>query len=251
MSGLSSYPRSYGEDLPPHVAQALLRHLPGKDRALYGDRYRRESIPPYLRPNHADSVQPGAIPATEPLPNPPLNNLDFLFQSRSLYVGVDAERIADLEQTIRDQDDPMQVVTAFSGQVLATVLQPDVTLCRIVGLALPISENERQRFRDSDWRMTNRPLGEWWVIKDLLVSFRSEAELRAALALRTEWNGDHGFISVTLQEPAAVLLGPAASQESVNPGAIFPGGGLQIYWPSAKHHPVNPVWSPMPWSSGS
>jgi hypothetical protein len=76
VSGLSSYPRSYGTSIPAHVAERLRKYLPPEDQALYEECYRRGEIPSYLHPNHSDVAdQPGAIPLTGSIPNPSLGNI--------------------------------------------------------------------------------------------------------------------------------------------------------------------------------
>jgi hypothetical protein len=118
-------------------------------------------------------------------------------------------------------------------------------------VAVPLTERDREKFHSGNWLWTNDPYGSWWLGTDPRESFSSEAEMRSALAIRTEWNGDHGMVSMVLHEPIAVLMGMAASQHSVDNERIFAGGGFQIYWPYARQSSWPIQWSPLQWEEGT
>lgn len=237
MGGLSSYPRSNGHTLPQRIAEAMRRYIPEQDQATFTDLYWSNPPASFLRPNTDDpNDQPGAIPKPEHLPYPSLSAVADLFAD-STPVPPEQEPLlqalrAFLQVEVSQAD---MVAQAFSRGVRMVVLPADIRLFRIVGVVVPKNELQLQKLRKGNWRITNDPLGDWWVTEQTMQAIQSEVGLRAKLALRTDWNGDHGIVSIELPEPVAVLIGPAASQVSADRYSIFPGGGQQVYWPVRLH----------------
>lgn len=252
MNGLSCYPRSYGSRLPPHIAEALRPYLQISDPefALYEKRYQEKVVPAFLQANSRDpDHQPGAVPRSstrEPIvatrleqvlwPVVPDKYCDQLMERLRSYP------LAELEE----------ILAAFQIPVRAETLPGGTSLCRIVGVTVPTNAQDKERLRNGKFDPVNRLYtGQWWVLERTLRKFMSEAEMRQELALRTEWNGDHGVIRHVTSEPVAVLVGPAARQNSANPGLVFPGGGIQIYIPRgafAKADGTGNDIHPLPWS---
>lgn len=259
MSGLSSYPRSNGQSLPGHVAAALQRHVPEADQNTYTAIYEAARLPDYLDVNHGDPHrQPGAVEIhdSDHLPHPSLTDVEAMLAADPFLPAESRALLEPLRSWLRQDattDNP--AFRAFTGDVMLRVLPAGTVLYRIIGVVMPQSENDLRRLRERRFRVSNDPLGDWWVDEDTLRSFRSETEMRFSLALRTEWNGDHGVVKIVLPEAVAVAYGPAASQHSADPRKVFPGGRHQVYLPLrdgpyadlADHLAENYAILPMPW----
>lgn len=256
MGGLSSYPRSNGQNLPPRIAEAMRRHIPEPDQAAFSEQYLRDQPPPYLHPNSFDPHdQPGAIPHPGVFPHPPLSTLDELLADPLPVPEEQQHLLKELETTLRGiaREEQGKIITAFSTGARLAVLSAGVRLFRIIGVVIPKEKTDLERLHDGTWHLTNDPLGDWWTTESTLSTIRSEADLRAKLAMRTEWNGDHGIGFIELTMPIAVIIGPAASQRSTDEGKIFSGGGQQIYW-HARRSPYRYAHLPIQrtnWSESS
>ncbi|WP_312284007.1 hypothetical protein [Candidatus Igneacidithiobacillus taiwanensis] len=259
MSGLSSYPRSYGHSLPGHVAAALQHHVPEEDRNTYATLYEKEPPPDYLDVNHGNPHrQPGAVKVTNfhHLIHPRLNNVESMLTADPFIPDVFKPLLEPLRAWLRqDAANENPVFKAFSEGVTLRVLPAGTVLYRIIGVVIPLSSEDVQWLREGHFRVSNDPLGDWWVDEVTLKGFRSEAEMRSSLALRTEWNGDHGVVQIVLPKEVAVAYGPASWQHSANPHMVFPGGGKQIFMP-LRDGPCSDLiddlarnlqLSPMPW----
>lgn len=105
-------------------------------------------------------------------------------------------------------------------------------------------------------RVVNYPAGSFWTYEDL-TQLNSEAEWRGSFAVKTEWNGDHGYVVYVLDRPQYVLFGLTGMQNSADPNKVFPGGGSQIYVPVGTLDPTKggtlsnkSVIQPFSWSNG-
>lgn len=91
------------------------------------------------------------------------------------------------------------------------------------------------------------PNGGYWTTRPP----GSDRELRADLAVRNDWNGNHGLVSYTPSEDIPVWTGRAAPQNATFPEGVeatqyLPGGGQQI-WLDYKQIPEADLKNPNLW----
>lgn len=110
----------------------------------------------------------------------------------------------------------------FSGTVILRIIPAGVTLYRTVGLVA-----QQSNYGGT----TNRPLGEFWATR-CPSTYASIVEWRRAVAVKEEWNGDYGYIPITLDKEVIVLEGVVGMQfNDIESGQVLPGGGWQVYIP--------------------
>lgn len=92
--------------------------------------------------------------------------------------------------------------------------------------------------------VTNMLLGKYW--EPICPSqYASEAQWRAATAVKAEWNGDHGYIEVQLNQEVYALIGKVGMQKlDRQSNEVLPGGGDQFYIPALNdNHLMQPIMS--------
>lgn len=111
----------------------------------------------------------------------------------------------------------------FSGQVNVIKLTVGTTIYRTVGLtAKGVGKG----------CVTNQPLGPYW--EALCPSTYPNIDAwRQATAVKAEWNGDFGYVAVTLTSELVMLSGAVGMQlvDAVN-RQVLPGGGQQYFIPN-------------------
>lgn len=116
-------------------------------------------------------------------------------------------------------------LTKFSGPVQLVVLPAGKTLYRTIGLTTGSA---------SHGTITNKLLGPYWEP----VCPREHGDIstwRAKTAVLPQWNGDWGYIEVTLKKDVTALQGMVAMQPLGGSGdRVLPGGGQQIYLPQLR-----------------
>ena len=120
----------------------------------------------------------------------------------------------------------------FQGDVTPTYLEPGKTYYRWVGDG-------------------SAPNGAFWSPTP---PRGGTGELRSDLAVKNEWNGDHGIVAFTPSHRIPVYSGPAAPQWGTgSTDHYLPGGGTQIWAEPYKLGPGDGEWSiaPVPEGSGS
>lgn len=200
--------------------------LPPQDRFDYDtakpevrDAFVRLAMEPLTRPpeflrfalaNRDDplSVYPGAAEASGGhTANGFLENIDAERCAANLGISVDA-----LHQQLKN----------FAGSVQHTLLPVGTRIYRTVGLTTVLVA------RGS---VTNKLLGAWWEQR-CPNDYASIEEWRANTAVLAEWNGDYGYIEVTLGRQAYALSGTVGMQKLPRQGsAVLPGGGHQFFIP--------------------
>ena len=115
-----------------------------------------------------------------------------------------------------------QELGKFSGPVALKLLPEGQKIYRTVGL---IALNAAYG------AVTNKLLGEYWEPHPPSVHPSIEA-WRAATAVKAEWNGDYGYLEVTLPVPVWALVGATGMQVvDADRDLALPGGGEQIFIP--------------------
>ncbi|MHB1702528.1 MAG: hypothetical protein ACYCSN_20835, partial [Acidobacteriaceae bacterium] len=108
-----------------------------------------------------------------------------------------------------------------SGEVHLIEVKPGITIYRSVGLTA--------QYATLQGAVTNVLLGSYWDPK-CPNTYASEAEWRSHTAVLAEWNGDYGYLEVTLARPIKALAGTVGMQKLPRQGsAVLPGGGHQIF----------------------
>jgi hypothetical protein len=127
---------------------------------------------------------------------------------------------------------PDRALSTFQGDVTPSYLEPGQTYYRWVG--------------DGSY-----PNGSFWSPTP---PRGGTGELRSDLAVKNEWNGDHGIVVFTPSQRVPVYSGPAAPQWGTgSTDHYLPGGGTQIWTEPGKLGPDDGDWSiaPVPEGSGS
>lgn len=110
----------------------------------------------------------------------------------------------------------------FSGPVTLAELAAGTKIYRTVGLTA-----KSARYGS----VTNKLLGDYW--EDAPPDTHSSIEAwRAATAVKAEWNGDYGYLEITLPNAVLALTGMTGMQavDTVR-DLVLPGGGVQIFIP--------------------
>lgn len=236
MSGLCSYPRSRGRILPPHIAQALLEagFLSDEDIGLYACHYVNMGVPEFLQAAHANAdQQAGAVDASEvPLQEAPwvdwpkgVEEYDELHADQfdaELYAGAET-----LRSLLEKDSEFASLLTTFAGRVEVLRLRPGIKVYRVIGAVVPRDPKKWEEMKADPTNMISNPSGEFWTSRRLF-EYTSEAQWRADFAVKTEWNGDHGYVVHTVKQTTFGFYGRAAAQSSALPGKDFPGGGMQL-----------------------
>jgi len=177
--------------------------------------------------------KPPELRGAEPLPDPtvPLSATDHPYlQPSSLDREVEALPGAAHVGTGKPVDAPPGHVALprsewrnFDGPIQPYVLQPGTTYYRAVG-------------------DTQYPNGAYWTQRPV-----TEAELRSDFAVLNKWNGDHGVVAFTPNRPVQGWIGTVAPMPATGDlGSHLPGGGTQIWLPSATLGPQDGAWQIAP-----
>ena len=127
---------------------------------------------------------------------------------------------------------PESQLRTFQGDVTPTYFEPGKTYYRWVG--------------DGSY-----PNGSFWSPTP---PRGGTAELRSDLAVKNEWNGDHGIVAFTPSHRIPTYSGAAAPQNGTQSvDHYLPGGGIQIWTEPGKLGPDDGEWSiaPVPEGKGS
>lgn len=157
-----------------------------------------------------DGTYPGALPVSEGHPaDGHLIGIERDIAAAKL--GIDFEQ---LEKFLKN----------FSGPVRVSTIHPDgQPIYRTVGLTATGAKYGN---------ITNRITGEYFENTtprqyDDLITWRRKT------AVKAEWNGDHGYVEIFLQEPVYALTGQIGLQlVDIPNGLCLPGGGYQICIPN-------------------
>ncbi len=232
MSG-TTYSRTGGTSLLPGTWEAVLKfHGPGsvipvEDRLSWDDAtpeqqrlfmqmatQDRMRPPDFLRFNLAQTAgpnlpeYPGAVSSEQGRPAD--GRLIGSIEQACTRLVIDAERMRE-------------ELAKFSGPVVLTELPAGHTLYRTVGLTASGA---------AYGSVTNKLLGDYWE-PDPPSTHASIEAWRSATAVKAEWNGDFGYIKVTLSSPVYALAGTAGMQVvDAARNLVLPGGGSQIFIPN-------------------
>ncbi|MHB1702527.1 MAG: hypothetical protein ACYCSN_20830 [Acidobacteriaceae bacterium] len=137
--------------------------------------------------------------------------------------NIDAARCAaDLQISV---DDLSGHLKNFAGAVQHTQLPVGTRIYRTIGLTTSLVAHGS---------VTNKLLGAWWESR-CPSDYASIEEWRAKTAVLAEWNGDYGYIEVTLARPVFALYGAVGMQKLPRQGsAALPGGGHQFFIPRLR-----------------
>ena len=130
-----------------------------------------------------------------------------------------------------------RVTCAFAAPPVPIILPPGTTVRRVIGLS-------------PDKRLAEQVAGSWWFIG---VVPETEGEWRAGYAVPGHWNGDGGYVEVTLHEEVRSWMGVAAAHRSVVDGYVLPGGREQLWVPPGTIDPIRDglplesILHPTPW----
>lgn len=127
---------------------------------------------------------------------------------------------------------PEGQLRTFQGDVTPTYFEPGTTYYRWVGDG-------------------SAPNGAFWSPTP---PRGGTGELRSDLAVKNEWNGDHGIVAFTPSRRIPVYSGPAAPQWGTGSRDHYlPGGGTQIWTEPYQLGPDDGEWSiaPVPEGNGS
>lgn len=215
-----TYPRTEGR----HIEAASARTAPevGKDAFVLSP-----AVAAILLPLADDRSrpEPGAVPGREPV------------EWRPKPVPFVPEGWVDPDAAEPGLPDDCKPTCAFLEPPVPVVLPPGVTVYRIIGAA-------------PDGRLANPVAGCWWMLSP---PPETEAEWRAKFAVCGHWNGDGGYIAVTLKKEVRAWQGVVAPHRSMADGYFLPGGGVQIWVPRGAIDPIRDgmrledILRPTPW----
>lgn len=226
--------RARHPDLPFASVDALLAALGSDDRAEEWSRH-VEALPflqfARVAPDEDDPRSFGAV--DHDAPGAMLHSAAS--QPFSLGMPLDVALSALMGQGRLSADDWRRALDTFSGQVELRELPAGVTLYRIVGLLSAPSDL-------THGYDVNRPLGAYWMFQHPS-DFASRAAWRAAMAVRCDWNGNFGYVAITLKTPFWAAVGAARMQAASNSAPlVHPGGGTQVFLPGLSNaHLQNPM----------
>jgi len=246
MSGLCGYPRTRGRNLPPHIAQALLDQgvIGDDDLGMFERHYLDRRVPEFLQATHADPErQPGAVDPDEidaqVKPYFHREPRDEVLESiaptpvdRGILNFMDAVE-ADLKSK---NSEWREIWESFSGKIEVIRIKPGAILRRVVGVIIPSDTRKWSALSVFPEKIINDPRGSYWLTASQ--NFENEADWRAQFAVKTQWNGDHGYVEHVVEKSVFALYGRVAAQTSSNMSMAFPGGAHQVAVPFGTFDPT-------------
>ena len=172
------------------------------------------------------SPEQGAVKHEEPIAWGP-KTLDFIPKG---WVNPDST----IEPGQSESDKP---TCAFATAPVPVLLPAGSVVYRVIG-------------KSPDGGLGNSPSGSWWSLEP---PPQTEAKWRADYAVCGHWNGDGGYIKVTLKEDVRAWQGPVAPHRSQVAGYYLPGGAMQIWVPPGTIDPIrdgatlDDILQPTPW----
>ena len=204
-SALSPHERTSWEEGTPDDRLEFLRLM----------QLARTTAPGFLQFDLAkDPYRPGSYPSAVPEVNGfPANG----------HLGTGLTLAGVAFQLAISQEQLKNHLANFSGLVSVIKLTAGTTIYRTVGLtAKGVSRG----------CVTNQPLGPYW--EPVCPSTYANVDAwRQATAVKAEWNGDFGFVAVTLKSELIMLSGVVGMQlvDAVN-RQVLPGGAQQLFIPN-------------------
>lgn len=251
MSGLCGYPRTRGRNLPPHIAQTLLDQgvINDDDLGMFERHYLDRRVPEFLQATHTDPAnQPGAVESavidTQNQNRTPAyilwkdENLDLVSEEeRALTRAFMTELQNDLQiERMNRVSKWRPILETFTGEVRVVLIKAGARLSRVVGVVIPTNDERWSELRGKPEKIINDPKGSYWIAGS--PDFKNEADWRAHCAVKTEWNGDHGYVEHVVEESVFALYGRAAAQTSADLSRVFPGGAHQVAVPFGTFDPT-------------